>query len=171
MKLLGMIFVLISCSGMGLIFSMIYITRINQLKDFEHAMILLKNEINFSLTPLSEALENISRRLNGEISSFFNKIACLLNESSGQRIENIEDQTLFEYLQNTCLNKTDQLKIIEFIKKLGQMDKESQINHIDIHVNNLKHELEIISKDEQKNYKMYKTLGILSGIFIVVLFI
>lgn len=166
-----MALVFMACSGLGIMYSVIYKKRVEELMEWKKGIILLKNEINFALTPLSEALENVGKRLQGEISNFYNALSDFLRKNQGKAMDKIDDQILKNMLIETCLNEKDVSKIITFIKNLGLMDKESQMNNMALHISNMEQEIATAKKDEEKNNKLFKTLGVLSGIFIVVIFI
>lgn len=171
MKILGMMMVFTSCSGLGLTFTYMYKKRLDQLCDWKKGIVLLKNEINFALTPLPEAFELIGKRLEGPISKFFIEIGNLLQKSRNKSMDQLDEKLLKKMIEDTCLNEKDKNLMIAFIKKLGLLDKESQINNLELHISELEQEIEKTRKEEEKNNKLYKTLGILSGIFVIVLFL
>lgn len=171
MRILGMMMIFISCSGIGIMCSYIYKKRLEELNDWKKGVVMLKNEINFSLTPLSEAFEVIAHRLEGNIQIFFDDIGLLLKSNHYQSIERLDDKLLEKSLLNTCLNQKDRRIIIQFIKNLGALDKESQINNLMLHIEQIEQEVESSRSNEVKNNKLFKTLGILSGIFVIVIFI
>lgn len=171
MKIIGMVLIFISCSGIGLTFTYIYKKRLEELSEWRKGIALIKNEINFALTPLPEAFEIVAGRLEKEINIFFKGLGKLLQSSQNNSLENLDDNIIKKMLVDTCLNEKDKVLIVGFIKRLGLLDKESQINNLALHINNMDQEIEKLKKDEEKNNKLYKTLGILSGIFIIVIFL
>lgn len=171
MRILGMMMIFISCSGIGIMFSYIYKKRLEELNDWKKGVVMLKNEINFSLTPLAEAFEMIAHRLEGNIQLFLYEIGDLFKLDHFQAIEKLDDKHLEKSLLNTCLNQKDRRFIIQFVKNLGALDKESQINNLMLHIEQIELELENSRNNEVKNNKLFKTLGILSGIFVIVIFI
>lgn len=170
MKIIGMILVFVSCTGIGVMYSYISKKRVQDLCEWKKGLILLKNEINYSLTPLPEAFESVSRRTLGEISLFFQKMSELLR-TSGKTMEKLEDSELSRILKESCLNEKDIKMVVEFVKNLGLGDKESQISNICLQVENLEQEIETAKEQEKSNGKLFKTLGVLTGIFIIVIFI
>lgn len=171
MRILGMMMIFISCSGVGIMYSFIYKKRLEQLNEWKKGIVLLKNEINFSLTPLPEAFEIIASRLDGTMHNFFNEVGQLLKTTTYRAIEKVDDHLIEKSLYDTCLNQKDRHMIIHFIKNLGLLDKDSQINNLMLHIEQIEQEIETSKNDEAKNNKLFKTLGILSGIFVIVIFI
>lgn len=170
-KWIGMALVFISCSGIGIMYSMIYKQRVEELLEWKKGITLLKSEIEFSLTPLSEAFETIGKRLEGEIKKVFVALSLLLKENPHYAMDKIDDKIIKGLFSEACLNEKDTQKLMSFIKNLGLKDKESQMNHLSLHIKNIEQDVETAKRDEEKNNKLFKTLGVLSGIFIVVIFI
>lgn len=166
-----MILVFVACSGIGIMYGTIYKKRVEELQEWKKGIQLLKSEINFALTPLSEAFETVGKRLEGQIKKVFLALASLLKDNPNKAMDKIEDGVLKSLLIETCLSEKDTIKLISFIKNLGLLDKESQMNNMALHIKNMEQEIETAKRDEEKNNKLFKTLGVLSGIFIVVIFI
>lgn len=171
MRILGMMMIFISCSGIGIMCSYIYKKRLEEFIEWKKGVVMLKNEINYSLTPLSEAFEIISGRVEGSIQFLFKDIGAFLQTNHLASLEKMNDMIIEKSLYNSCFNQNDKKLIISFIKSLGLMDKDSQINNIKLHVEQVEHEIENIKNNEIKNNKLFRTLGVLSGIFVIVIFI
>ncbi|MBC7960034.1 MAG: stage III sporulation protein AB [Vallitaleaceae bacterium] len=169
MKYIGMVMVFVACSGLGIMYSVIYKKRVEELIEWKKGIVLLKSEINFALTPLSEAFESIGNRLNGEIKTFFIDLSSFLKSSPHKSMDKMVDQDLRNMLNETCLNDKDAGKIVSFVKGLGLMNKESQMNQLELHIKTMEADIETAKNEEEKNSKLYKTLGVLCGVFIVVL--
>lgn len=166
-----MALVFIACSGLGIMFSVIYKKRVEELIEWKKGISLLKSEIEFSLTPLAEAFETISNRLGGEIKKIFLSLSIHLRVNPHKAMEKIEDKEFKSMFSEVCLNEKDIQKLMSFIKNLGLKDKESQMNNMALHIKNIEQEIETAKRDEDKNNKLFKTLGVLSGFFIIVIFI
>ena len=171
MRIIGMMMVFIASSGIGIAYSYMYKKRIEDLSNWKKCIIHLKNEINFSLTPLPEAFEMISKRYIGPFSTFFYELSCILDNHSTTPLIKLDEKKLRDLLNGTCLGEKDNRVIIDFIKNIGLSDKDSQISTINLHLESLENEIQDARKDEEKNNKLYKTLGVLAGIFIIVIFI
>jgi stage III sporulation protein AB len=171
MKILGMILVFISSSGIGLLYSYICKKRVTDLKEWKKGLVILKNEINFSLTPLSEAFEEVSKRTKGEMSDFYLRLSQQINHNSLKAIDKLQDKDMLKMLEDTCLNNQDIKGIGSFVKNLGKNDKASQLGSISLEIENLDLEIETARISEEKNSKLFKTIGVLAGVFIIVIFI
>jgi stage III sporulation protein AB len=171
MKILGMVLILVSCSGLGLIYSTRLKRRVDDFITYKKALILLKSEINYSVTPLPEAFENVGKKIDGYIGEYFTVISKELKNKITGDINKVFKEHALKILQDTCLNKSDIENIVSFSSNLGILDKESQINNIKLQIEVVNEEIENARVDEGKNGKLFKVLGVLGGIFVIVIFI
>ena len=69
------------------------------------------------------------------------------------------------------LNDYDKNVFISTLKSLGKSDLESQISIIENGINILQNQIKEANDTKMKNSKLYKTVGTITGIMIVVIFI
>ena len=69
------------------------------------------------------------------------------------------------------LNQEDKDVLKELGKVLGQTDADSQVSEIEVTENFLDMQIEKAEESRKKNQKIYKTLGILIGLFFVIVLI
>ncbi|GMQ64128.1 stage III sporulation protein AB [Vallitalea maricola] len=170
-KILGATLILISSSLLGLYYSKSYIRRSNDLRILKKALILLRGEINYSLSPMPEALEDISKRFDHEIADFFKSISEELKLNSGKTLTEVWKKKAEEILKRTYLNPTDIKNIIIFSENIGYLDKEMQNNNINLLLEQINEEIKVTMEDDAKYNKLYRSLGVLGGILVIVLFI
>jgi stage III sporulation protein AB len=170
-KILGSVLILISSSLIGLYYSKSYIKRSNDLRTFKKALILLRGEINYSLSPMPEALENISKRFDHEIAEFFSSIAEELKLNSGKTLTEVWKKKAEEILKRTYLSSLDIKNIMLFSENIGYLDKETQNNNINMLIEQVNEEINITVENDNRYNKLYKSLGVLVGILIIILFI
>lgn len=171
MKIIGCILVITSSTGMGFYFSNEIRCRIDDLKELRKLIGLLRGDIRYASTPLPEAINSIHRRHGGSFQAFFEYVSTRLCELSGQTFTEIWKAAAEKKLDNTSLNKKDKLHLIQFGENLGYLDKEMQINTIDLYLTQLEEELNDLSKTVKEKAYLYNTLGIMAGIFITIILI
>ncbi len=144
--------------------------RMEQLNIIKKAFLLLKSQINYSSEPLPEALYNIAIRSEQPIKYIFEKISIKLKEKKIS-VNEIWTNEFELYSNKTNFSKEDLETIISFGKVLGYLDKELQINNIDIIVEYIDKTNEFINEKIEKESKMYQSLGILGAMLLVLLLI
>lgn len=150
----------------GNILSKRYILRVKELKDFRNALNIIESKIKFTYEPLPEIFMQTSKLLSENISKIFVNTSKYMKKINTEEAWNkgIEEA-------NTYLNKEDIENIKGFGKMLGKTDKDGQVSHIELTKTFLEMQIEKARKEEEKNAKMYKTLGILVGFVIVIILI
>ena len=154
------------CFLLGNIISKRYTLRVKELKDFSNALNIIENKIKFTYEPLSEIFIQTSRLLSENMSNIFIKASGYMKEFSSEEAWNkgVDDTS-------TYLNKEDIENIKSFGKLIGKTDKEGQVSHIELTRSFIELQLEKARKEEEKNAKMYKTLGAMIGLVIVIILI
>jgi stage III sporulation protein AB len=168
-KIIGCIMVIASSTGMGLFFSNEMKCRIEDLKDLKKMISLLRGDIRYANTPLPEAISSIARRHNGSFESFFSSVSSKLHELSGLTFSDIWKDAVEKELMNTSLTKKDKQLLIQFGENLGYLDKDMQINTLDLYISQLEDEINEISKTAKEKTYLYNSLGIMAGIFITII--
>lgn len=150
----------------GNIISKKYILRVEELKDFKNALNIIENKIKFTYEPLGEIFTQTSRLLSKNISQIF------ITAKENMKDTNAEEAWCIALKQsNTNLYKEDIENIKSFGKMLGKTDKEGQISSIELTKTFIEMQIEKAKNEEEKNSKMYKTLGTIVGLALVIILI
>ncbi len=164
----GLIFILIfiSCTYLGILISKKYTNRVKELKEFKNALGIIETKIKFTYEPLGEIFKEISSNFSTNISNIFiNTCDNMKNYNIGKAWElAIEDG-------NTYMLKEDKEVLKSLGKLLGKTDVNGQISQIEQTSEFLNNQIEKAEVERVKNEKLYKTLGIVSGIGLVILLI
>ena len=162
--------VIISCSLKGFSEADKLISRLKNLKQIKASFLFIEREMQFSKTALPEILINASNACERESVKevFFNtakKINKDLNADNAWQSEIEKNQ------KELMLSKKETDEVKNVFKGLGTSDSETQKKV-------MKNAIEIIDESIEKcenicrtNVKMYRSAGILFGMFIALLFI
>jgi len=169
LKIIGSLLIVLSSSMIGYYFGNKYSARLENLLHLEQCIKILETEIVYGAVPLPEALNNVYLKGNKKVSYIFKQIRNnLLYNKDGDLLESFEvvKRQLIEELN---LNDEDVELFLSLGRLLGISDRADQeknfkliLNQIDI----LKNEAKL---EKDRNEKMYKNLGILAGIAIVII--
>lgn len=168
-KVIGCILVISSTTGMGFFFSSEMKGRIEDLREFRKLVVLLRGDIRYANTPLPEAISSLARRHNGRFHAFFEKVSIKLQELSGQTFSEIWKAAVGNEMKDTSLTKKDKLQLIQFGENLGYLDKDMQLNTLDLYISQLEDELIELSKSVKEKSYIYNSLGIMAGIFLTII--
>ncbi len=170
-KVVGCILIILSSTLMGFYCSNELKTRINDIKELRKLVVLLRGDIRYGNTPLPEAICAIARRHEGGFKNFFTKVSVRLSEHSGNTFSQVWKEAVDEELNQTSLNKKDKSSLIQFGENLGYLDKEMQMNTLELFLAQLEDEIIELSKTAKEKSYLYNTLGIMAGIFISIILI
>lgn len=169
LKLIGCILIISSSAGMGWYFSGELKNRILDLKELKKIFILLRGDIRYANTPLPEAVQALAIRNEGKFKLFLKEIADRLNELGGISFCTIWRETIEKKLENTSLTKVDLGNLGQLGENLGYLDKEMQINTIDLYLSQLEEEINELSRNVKQKSYLYNSLGVMGGIFITII--
>ena len=150
----------------GNIISKRYSLRLNELKDFKNALYIIESKIKFTYEPIPEIFLQTSKLLSENISKIFIRASKNMKELSAEEAWNKSIEK-----SNTYLNKEDIENIKNFGKMLGKTDKDGQISHLELTKTFIEIQIEKARKEEEKNSKLYKTLGVVCGLALVIILI
>ncbi len=168
-KVIGCILILTSSAGMGFYFSSELKNRIIDLKELKKIIFLLRGDIRYANTPLPEAVQALSLRHDGKYKTFLSNIAERLNELGGISFCTIWKEAVAKELNDTSLSKKDLAGLGQFGENLGYLDKDMQINTIDLYISQIEEEIKDLSHNVKQKSYLYNSLGILGGIFITII--
>ncbi len=170
-KIIGCLLVIVSSTGMGFFFSSEIKSRIMDLKELKKLIVLLRGDIRYANTPLPEAIHAIARRHEGCYQTFFSNVYQKLSELSGSTFAQIWKEAAEQNLISTSLAKKDKLQLIQFGENLGYLDKDMQMNTLDLYTTQLEDEITELTKNAKEKAYLYNSLGIMAGIFISIIMI
>ncbi|MDF2889675.1 MAG: Stage sporulation protein [Clostridia bacterium] len=171
LKVIGGIMVLAACSILGFAAANRYSLRPKDIRRFRSSVQMLETEIIYGCTPLPQAFNNISAKVEGPLKSFYSMISEELNGGHSYSLDTAWSRGINKLLGETFLKSADKDMIAEFGKVLGSSDREDQKKHFALFYIQLKQHEEVAEEERQKNEKMYKTLGFLSGLVIFILLV
>lgn len=156
--------IFLSSSAIGILASKKYEDRVNELKEFKNALNMFKSKIKFTYEPIPEIFEEISKQINSNTGKIF-KLASSNMEvlAAGEAWNMAVDTNILN------INEEDRNILKNLSKLLGQTDIDGQINQIELTSKFLDEQIVKAEKEKLKSEKMYRTLGIVIGLGIVII--
>ena len=163
-KIIIYAFIFLTSSGIGMLISKRYEERVNELKEFKNALNMFKTKVKFTYEPIPEIFEEISKSLDSKPGKIF-KLASINMKlvTAGEAWNMAVDTELLN------INEEDKSILKNLSKLLGQTDVEGQINQIDLTNNFLDEQIKKAENDRAKSEKLYRTLGMIIGLAIVII--
>lgn len=158
--------IFLSSSAIGLLISKKYEDRVNELKEFKNALNMFETKIKFTYEPIPEIFDQIAKQMKTTVGRTF-KLA-----SSNMEVLTAGDAWDVA-VDTNALNINDEDKNIlkNLSKLLGKTDIDGQISQIELTSKFLDEQIEKAEKERLKSEKMYRTLGMVIGLAIVIILI
>ena len=165
-RILGGILVCAACGLLGLYMSYKGVARAKQLTEFRRTLLMLKSEIEFAAYPLPQAFAHIAQKTEGGLGAFYESLSRRLTDKETGLAEAWE-KGLTE-LSGSHLASEDLQAIGGLGNALGSIDSAVQIKAIDMTLAAIDDILARLAAQNAKDGKMYRRLGLLGGVLIVV---
>lgn len=167
-KITGCTMVFLASTLFGVYMSKREFLRIKEMQEMKRALTMLKSEITFLLCPFSEAAVSISEKIKSPVKELFYETGVISLEKTHESITDIWDEVFEKHAGNTSFTKEDKEAFSGFAKSIGYMDREMQSASIDIVIGYIDDKTSELTKKSEKTMPMYRSLGVLGGILIVI---
>ncbi|MBO8163145.1 MAG: stage III sporulation protein AB [Brevibacillus sp.] len=168
-KLIGAALVLFSATMTGWHIGKSYANRSAQLRALLLALQMLETEIVYGSTPLHRAFVKIGHRVAPEVGRIFLAASEQLVRHEGQTTQVCWQTAIEQHWADTALCKQEQDVLLHLGYVLGSSDREDQQKHLKLAVTHLRTLEEEARLEQYKYEKMYRTLGVLGGLLLVIL--
>ncbi len=155
-----------STSILGLAMANKYRYRVRDLKEIRSILNIIETKMKYTYEPLPQIFTDISKNFQGETVNIF--------KTANEKMSELSAGEAWHYaLENTQTNMTEEdIKTLEVLEKmLGKTDVEGQISEINLSKNYIDVQIKKAEEEQRKNEKLYKNLGVIVGIAIVILLI
>ena len=165
---LGCLFLGCVCFGMGK--SANLRKRRELLEEFRRCLLLLSGEIRCVHSPLPDAFRQMGKKVAEPYRTLFTAVA-----DGMEREEKIPLGEIFEenvrLLDRTVLLREDKGMILELGRQLGYLDIEMQLKTLELCETVLEDTIQKAAGDYSGKARIYRYLGVLTGLFLVVLLV
>lgn len=169
MKLLGACIILLSSTLIGLRWAERYIRRPREIRQLRSSLLRLESEIHYGATPLPLALQSVSAQTQGPVGRLFLEIGNRLRDEGHRPLYECWSEGIGAAWSYTSMKSPEQNVLLQFGRTLGTSDREDQVKHIRMTLSHLESEEENAIIEQQKNAKLFRSLGILAGALVVIL--
>ena len=153
----------------GLLESLRLKKRIDQLKLLIRIASCLEGEISFAKTTLPEALRSVGGRLASPFSEFLRDLASRLETCPGKSFGELLRQSAAAHLEGTELCREDLEDFYGAAADLGYLDGKMQVHILKTYRMEQERKVLRLTGELPAKQKLFQSLGILGGIFLVIL--
>lgn len=170
-KLMGAVLLFFACSGLGFLQSRRCQGRVMQMGELIRIAGFLKGEISFAVSTLPEAMERISEKTENPFSDFLHILSEKMKRYSGENFSYILKEQIDINLKDSFLEKEDLADFYQAICNLGYLDKDMQIHILDQYRKEQEEKVVRLRMQLPEKVKLCRSLGVMAGLFLVILLI
>ncbi|MDO4453332.1 MAG: stage III sporulation protein AB [Eubacteriales bacterium] len=164
---LGMIF--LTCSAIGVAAAREMKKRLQSLYDLQEAMLMLQGEIRYTGATLPEAFQHVALHSAHSCSSFFESAGKMMDQLNHKSAKEAIACCAEKQLKSQGLKKEDLERLYRMGDQLGYLDQEMQIKGIEFYIEQQKSACRDAEKEYREKERIYHCLGIVGGLFLVIL--
>lgn len=171
LKGIGIVFILLGSTGLGLATAQDLEKRIMELQKLQQLMMLLHGKIRYMHQPLPEAFLHLGGSAPKPFGDFFLRTARDLQQRNGQSAEQIWKKNLNACLGGLHLSRQEMKELQELGGMLGCLDVEMQLNALNYYLEQLRQSVQRASETCKSRRRLYQYLGVLGGAALVIFII
>ena len=170
-KLFGLGMILIGCIGLGLWYSSQFQKQLKDLREMCGILELLLGEIRFGRSTLPECCFHMVERVEEPYKNCFREIYESACRNQGESFGEICREHFEEILQSMVVNKEDKARFLACFQQSGFAEGRMQLRVLEQTKEELEGLLEVLSKEKESRCKLALSLGTMSELLLVILFI
>lgn len=167
-KIIGSVILIGSTSLIGFSLAADCSKRPRILREIQALLQMLENEISYLSNLLSDAFRRIVENSRVDAAVLFKAAADHL-EASRVTADEAWEKAVEDNFSKLSLNKEDKAILISFGRMLGNSDLDGQLNNIKLMSSQLKLQEAKAEEMKKKNERMFRSLGVLSGLAITII--
>lgn len=166
LKVTTLTLIFLCSTGIGILMANKYRKRVEELSTMKKALNIFETKMKYTYQPIPDIFKEISNSFNNNIGNIFKMASENMQTKSASESWNIALESV-----NTNMQKNDIQVLKGLSKLLGKTDIQGQISEVELTDNFLNIQLDEAKKALDKNEKLYKNLGVITGLAIVIILI
>ncbi len=168
-KITGAVMILLASSLLGFLYSREVERKLNTLYEIQRILIMLKGEITYHKAPVAEAFCEVSKHVKEPFSIFLYNTGMELDKGFGKTIEQIWQEKCDTELRELSIVAEDRKTFREFGACMGYLDAKMQLSSIGLYSERLDVRIKESERGIREKQKIFKCLGIMGGVFLILL--
>ena len=171
LRFIGGILIITATTGAGILYGMELQEYLEKLLYIRHIIYMIKGELEYSSAPLSEVFGRISVRVREPYRQWLMAMEKQVEEREEDAFLKIWMRSVDKYLKDLHLKSEHSIQLKELGTYLGQTDGASESRNLQLYLGRLELEIEKVREGMAAKKRIGNCLGVMGGIFLVVLLI
>lgn len=170
-KVIGCICVLVSCTLYGRNVASRYHQYVQALRQIYLILFLLKGEIAYTRAPLAETIRQVNEQLQEPYNSWLTHLIQELNHRSANNFDSLWKETIESDLIGLNLKTEHKNLLFRYGQHLGTLDYDTEIKNLQLILERWNQEICAEEEGLKSKQKLCHYLGVLIGLFLVILLV
>ena len=171
LRFIGGILIITATTGAGILYGMELQEYLEKLLYIRHIIYMIKGELEYSQAPLSEVFGRISVRVREPYRRWLGAMEKQVENREEDAFLKIWMRSVDKYLKELHLKSEHSIQLKELGTYLGQTDGASESRNLQLYLGRLELEIEKVREGMASKKRIGNCLGVMGGIFLVVLLI
>jgi len=167
-RIIGAALILFTTISIGNNIAYKYRMRPKQLQEIEVMLEMTASEINFAALPLPDLLSKTGQRFPKGAGKIFSNLNEIM-KNQGFTPEDAFHKTKEALESELSLDNEDWNILENFSINLGKTDCDEQLRQIELCLSHIRINQKLATEERRKNERMWRYLGVLSGLMLVIL--
>lgn len=168
-RVIGGILILTATCGAGYVYCKELNDYIAKLRYLRYTVSLIRGEINYAHAPLPEVLSEVSGRVRQPYRKWLRETARALADRSESSFSRIWNKCVDRYLDRLDLKEVHSVLLKEAGTFLGSLEKDTLDHTLQLYLNRMDLEIEKQREGLASRLRIGRWLGVMSGLFLIVL--
>lgn len=170
-RFIGSILIIAATTGAGLTFSVELQRYLEKLLYIRHIVYMLKGEMEYSRLPLGEVFGRVAVRVKEPYRTWLRAMERQIEQREEDGFAKIWNRSIDRYLNELHLKSVHSIQLKELGTFLGQLDGDTSSKTMQLYLNRLELEIEKVKEGMAAKKRISNCLGVMGGIFLVVILI
>lgn len=168
-RLIGGVLILASTCGAGYMYCQELKSYLGKLRYLRYIFSLIRGEINYSCVPLPEVLSQVAERVKNPYGKWLSETAYSAKGRADSGFARIWNKCTEQYLKPLRLREEHSILIKEAGTFLGCLEKDTLDHTLQMYLNRMDLEIEKQREGLASKTRIGSCLGVMSGLFLIVL--
>lgn len=164
-KVIGSLMILSASAAMGFEKSHELKRHLEELEELKRVFVLIRSELQYTKAPFSEVFLKLCSKTKGIFSLWLEELGVELEKREGGTLQEIWMQSIVNQLSNSTLRQEELEELYKVGEGLGYMET------LDLYLEQLEITIQKTREEYKIKKKLFQSLGVLGGIFLVIVLV
>ena len=165
LKIIGSLLIIATCTAIGFQKSRELGQHVKELEELRHVFSMFQSELNYMKITFEELFCDVQRKTTGHYNLWLNDLSEKLRERGKGTFDTIWTTSIETHFKETHLTKEE----LQGLKQIGK--NLSSPDAISLYLEELSISIQRTREEEKSKKKLYQSMGIMAGIFLVIVLV